>query len=214
MIEEKHAQFELVFALLHGLKHSVVKTRKEAETTSKLCKEYEKFNFSHSVRGVGIPLPGHIKLRGFEFKVYAPRVFNNVRKAMLVNDIDFFSSICFNSYVEFISNSKSGAFFYYSNDGKYMIKTIEQAEAKCLIELLHAYSKHLNDNPESKLCKIYGLYRLSLNHSLPRMGGRKKFYFIIMESVFYTARYIHLIYDLKGIMMLSLGWYVFEDVVS
>mmetsp|Transcript_38593 Transcript_38593/g.64790 ORF Transcript_38593/g.64790 Transcript_38593/m.64790 type:complete len:92 (+) Transcript_38593:1737-2012(+) len=30
------------------------------------------------------------------------------------------------------------------------------------------------------------------------MGGRKKFYFIIMESVFYTARYIHLIYDLKG----------------
>mmetsp|Transcript_38591 Transcript_38591/g.64783 ORF Transcript_38591/g.64783 Transcript_38591/m.64783 type:complete len:717 (+) Transcript_38591:351-2501(+) len=198
MIEEKHAQFELVFALLHGLKHSVVKTRKEAETTSKLCKEYEKFNFSHSVRGVGIPLPGHIKLRGFEFKVYAPRVFNNVRKAMLVNDIDFFSSICFNSYVEFISNSKSGAFFYYSNDGKYMIKTIEQAEAKCLIELLHAYSKHLNDNPESKLCKIYGLYRLSLNHSLPRMGGRKKFYFIIMESVFYTARYIHLIYDLKG----------------
>jgi len=172
--------------------------------------------------------------------VYAPRVFNNVRKAMLVNDIDFFSSICFNSYVEFISNSKSGAFFYYSNDGKYMIKTIEQAEAKCLIELLHAYSKHLNDNPESKLCKIYGLYRLSLSkiricsrqcssiciaifyyehhistdHSLPRMGGRKKFYFIIMESVFYTARYIHLIYDLKGIMMLSLGWYVFQDVVS
>jgi len=72
----------------------------------------------------------------------------------------------------------------------------------------------LQDNPESKLCKIYGLYRLSLNHSLPRMGGRKKFYFIIMESVFYTARYIHLIYDLKGIMMLSLGWYVFQDVVS
>jgi len=196
-VEEKHSQFELVFALLHGLKHSVARAYSPEKITKSMCSDTEKQTFSHGPSGRGQPLPKHIKLRGFEFKVYAPRAFAQIRNMMAIDPQEFIISICFNKYVEFISNSKSGAFFYYSNDGKYMIKTIEKAEANCLTDMLYNYSNHLENNPESRLCKVYGLYRLSLNHSLKGMKGTK-FYFIIMESVFYTAKFIHLIYDLKG----------------
>lgn len=196
-VEETHAQFELVFALLHGLKHSVVKAHRPRPTTRRMCGESEKYTFSHTTSGSTIPLPSRIKLRGFEFKVYAPRVFADIRRRMGIKQEEFILSICFNKYIEFVSNSKSGAFFYYSNDGKFMIKTIEQAEANCLTQMLHAYSKHLEKNPETVLCKMYGVYRLHLHHSIRGLKGTK-FYFLVMESVFYTARYIHLIYDLKG----------------
>eukprot|EP00468_Gymnochlora_sp_CCMP2014_P008136 CAMPEP_0167759206 /NCGR_PEP_ID=MMETSP0110_2-20121227/10893_1 /TAXON_ID=629695 /ORGANISM="Gymnochlora sp., Strain CCMP2014" /LENGTH=682 /DNA_ID=CAMNT_0007645563 /DNA_START=1648 /DNA_END=3696 /DNA_ORIENTATION=+ len=196
-VEEQHAQFELVFALLHGLKHSIVKAYPPRATTKKMCNEADKYNFSHQASGSVMPLPSHINLKSFEFKVYAPKAFFHIRNVMGIKPEEFMLSICFNKYIEFISNSKSGAFFYYSNDGKFLIKTVEKAEANCLTGMLFEYQNHLRDNPHTRLCRMYGLYRLSLGHSLAGLRGTK-FYFIIMESVFYTARFIHLIYDLKG----------------
>mmetsp|Transcript_13713 Transcript_13713/g.26893 ORF Transcript_13713/g.26893 Transcript_13713/m.26893 type:complete len:422 (-) Transcript_13713:233-1498(-) len=164
-----------------------------------MCNEYEKYNFAHQKRSRAntIPLPDTVKLKGFEFKVYAPRVFGNIRNMMQIEPQEYILSICFNKYIEFISNSKSGAFFYYSNDGKYLIKTVEQAEANCLTGMLYQYSQHLENNTDTRLCRMYGLYRLSLKNAIKGLHGTK-FYFLIMESVFYTARFIHLIYDLKG----------------
>jgi 1-phosphatidylinositol-4-phosphate 5-kinase len=50
-----------------------------------------------------------------------------------VNEFDFLLSICGNAnFIEFISNAKSGQFFFYSSDGKYMIKTMTNAESKFL----------------------------------------------------------------------------------
>jgi 1-phosphatidylinositol-4-phosphate 5-kinase len=50
-----------------------------------------------------------------------------------VNEFDFLLSVCGNAnFIEFISNAKSGQFFFYSNDGKYMIKTMTNDESKFL----------------------------------------------------------------------------------
>tara|TARA_B110000971_G_C19745541_1_gene379556 strand:- start:363 stop:557 length:195 start_codon:yes stop_codon:yes gene_type:complete len=42
-----------------------------------------------------------------------------------INEVDFLLSICGNTnFIEFVSNAKSGQFFFYSPDGKYVIKTM------------------------------------------------------------------------------------------
>ena len=50
-----------------------------------------------------------------------------------MNEFDFLLSVCGNAnFIEFISNAKSGQFFFYSSDGKYMIKTMTNTESKFL----------------------------------------------------------------------------------
>lgn len=60
------------------------------------------------------------------------------------------------NYLEFISNSKSGQFFFYSHDGKYMLKTQTKEENKFLKQILPQYYKYLKENPHSLLVRILG----------------------------------------------------------
>jgi hypothetical protein len=59
--------------------------------------------------------------------------FAYLRRMFGVNEFDFLLSVCGNAnFIEFISNAKSGQFFFYSSDGKYMIKTMTNVESKFL----------------------------------------------------------------------------------
>jgi len=46
-------------------------------------------------------------------------------------------------YIEFNSNAKSGNFFFFSHDGKYMIKTMTKEESKFLRRILPHYYVHV-----------------------------------------------------------------------
>lgn len=70
------------------------------------------------------------------------------------------------NYVEFISNSKSGQFFFYSHDGRYMLKTQTKEENKFLLSILPQYYEYLKQNPNSLLVRILGMYLFSSNHVL------------------------------------------------
>lgn len=49
---------------------------------------------------------------------YSPLVFHFIRKHFNVDDEDYLQSLGgAYAYIEFISNSKSGQFFFYSHDG-------------------------------------------------------------------------------------------------
>lgn len=75
--------------------------------------------------------PEHELAHTFKIKDYSPMTFAYIRKIFGVNEYDFLASVCGNAnYIEFISNAKSGQFFFYSSDGKYMIKTMTNAESK------------------------------------------------------------------------------------
>ena len=56
------------------------------------------------------------------------------------------------------STGKSGSFFFFSKDRRFMIKTMFQDELELLMENLVDYFKHLEENPESLLARIYGVY--------------------------------------------------------
>eukprot|EP01083_Nonionella_stella_P111648 327651_1 len=83
-------------------------------------------------------------------------------------------------------------FFFYSNDGRYMIKTQTQEEKNFLRQILPDYYNHLKSYPHSLVTHFYGMYRVKI----PEIG--KSVHFVIMKSVFNTDKEIHKIWDLKG----------------
>ena len=62
------------------------------------------------------------------------------------------------NFLEFISNSKSGQFFFYSHDGKYMIKTQTKEENKFMKRVLPHYYKFVTENPHTLLVRILGKF--------------------------------------------------------
>jgi hypothetical protein len=76
------------------------------------------------------------------FEDYAPLVFSELRHRVFgVSSADYLESLCRLDYhmIEFISNSKSGAFFFFSHDGKYLVKTLTAREMRKLMRMLPSY---------------------------------------------------------------------------
>jgi 1-phosphatidylinositol-4-phosphate 5-kinase len=97
-----------------------------------------------------------------------------------------------------ISSGKSGSFFYYTSDGKFVLKTISRAEFKFIKIILRDYHSYLTmDNPESIISKIYGLHKI-IFYRKKTTRSHKKVYFAIMNNVFHTHMKIDKRYDLKG----------------
>ena len=90
-----------------------------------------------------------------------------------------------------ISEGRSGSFFYFSHDGRFMVKTIVSEERDALCRMLPAYLKHIRNNPDTLLCRLLGLYTLQ-----DTVKG-ESYHFVTMASVFDTDLRIHERFDLK-----------------
>jgi|688.fasta_scaffold492704_2 1-phosphatidylinositol-4-phosphate 5-kinase len=103
----------------------------------------------------------------------------------------------FQTLAELCSSGKSGSFFYYTQDGRFVLKTIPRHEFKFMKKILPNYHDFLTQtNPESFISRVYGIHKVIFY----RKGGKlsKKIYFCIMNNVFHTSLKIDLRYDLKG----------------
>ena len=89
------------------------------------------------------------------------------------------------------SPGKSGSFFYFSRDYKYIIKTIHHAEHKLLRKILREYYTHVERYPNTLISQFYGLHRVKIPYG-------KKIHFVIMNNLFPPHRDIHQTFDLKG----------------
>ena len=75
-----------------------------------------------------------------------------------------------------MSEGKSGSFFFFTHDKRYMIKTISQKELDALTgDFLIDYYAHITENRYTFLSKIYGAYTLCY--------GLSKINIIVMENV-------------------------------
>jgi 1-phosphatidylinositol-4-phosphate 5-kinase len=102
---------------------------------------------------------------------------------------------------ELCSPGKSGSFFYFSRDYRFIIKvlsffflqnqTIKHSEHKFLLEILEKYTVHIKNNPNTLLSRIYGLHRVKL-------PGNRKIHFVVMGNVNPPNKDVHRTYDLKG----------------
>eukprot|EP00979_Chaetoceros_neogracilis_P013169 scaffold3710_cov286-Chaetoceros_neogracile.AAC.26 len=200
-IDMKHTQFALSAGMMLGVRETVggvgsISDAADFDETKPTILEEE----CARVERVKIP-PGAYFISSqfaslpyrYKFKAYAPHIFARMREHAGVDKQRFLHSICGNdAFIEFVSNAKSGQFFFYSRDGRYMIKTQTQEEKDFLRLILPHYYTHLRENPHSFITHFYGMYRVKI----PDLG--KSIHFVIMKSVFNTDREIHKIWDLKG----------------
>ncbi|EGG11887.1 uncharacterized protein MELLADRAFT_46552 [Melampsora larici-populina 98AG31] len=189
LISEGHANYVLMYNMLTGIRIGV--SRCQAKLKRPLTPEDYTARHKFSFDIVGNELTPSAKY-DFKFKDYAPWVFRELREYFHLDPADYLLSLTAKYILSEIgSPGKSGSFFYFSRDYRFIIKTIHHAEHKFLRGILQRYHEHVKANPHTLLSRFYGLHRVKL----PR--GRK-IHFVIMNNLFPPHRDIHETYDLKG----------------
>ncbi|KAL3516392.1 hypothetical protein ACH5RR_023294 [Cinchona calisaya] len=193
-ITKGHRNYELMLNLQLGIRHSVgrpasaqsLDLRSTAfDTKEKIWTKFPPEGSKHT--------PPHQSC-DFRWKDYCPLVFRTLRKLFKVDPADYMISICGNDALrELSSPGKSGSFFYFTNDDKYMIKTMKKAEVKVFLRMLPAYYNHVRAFEDTLITKFYGLHCVKLTGP-----AQKKVRFVIMGNLFCTEYAIHRRFDLKG----------------
>ncbi|KAI8344703.1 hypothetical protein BC941DRAFT_478268 [Chlamydoabsidia padenii] len=188
-VAEGHRNYQLMYDMLTGIRIAV------GRVSAKIRRDPNKDDFTAAHKLVfditGNELTPGVKY-DFKFKDYAPWVFRNLREIFHIDAADYLMSLT-HKYIlsELGSPGKSGSFFYYSRDYRFIIKTIHRSEHVFMRKILLDYYDHVKRNPNTLLCRIYGLHRIKL----PR--GRK-IHFVVMGNVFPSNKNVHETYDLKG----------------
>lgn len=132
------------------------------------------------------------------FITFAPLVFGKIREMFDVSDDEYALSIGpeqlighlqlgkLTSFSQKSSDGKSGSFFFFSHDSKFMAKTISKSEANTFFKVLPAYYKYMKENPDTTLVRLFGIHEIHGEH------------FLVMGNVFHSPVRIHECYDLKG----------------
>ncbi|KAI9569849.1 hypothetical protein HD554DRAFT_2189255 [Boletus coccyginus] len=190
LIGEGHVNYVLMYNMLTGIRIAV--SRYQAKIKRPLTNEDFTARHKYSFDIIGNELTPSAKY-DFKFKDYAPWVFRELREDYFQLDpADYLLSLTAKYILsELGSPGKSGSFFYFSRDYRFIIKTIHHSEHKFLFSILEKYYTHVKNNPHTLLSRFYGLHRVKL----PR--GRK-IHFVIMNNLFPPHKDVHETYDLKG----------------
>jgi 1-phosphatidylinositol-4-phosphate 5-kinase len=89
------------------------------------------------------------------------------------------------------SAGKSGSFFFFSFDRKFIIKTMNSNEKKVFIEALPTYMHHLKQYPKSLIARIYGIFTVEMEDIQPVD-------LLLMANCAHTGSLIENVFDLKG----------------
>ena len=191
LISAGHESFELIFMMLMGIRTCVGRFSGQA-APKELTPEHFNFKWEGDFLARGsaeTPAHGH---HDFRFKDYSPLVFRQIRERFGIETPDYMLSLT-SEYVlvEMFTNSKSGSFFFYSADFRFILKTCTKREAAFLMSALPQYHQHLMQNRYTLLSRIFGLHRV-------QMRSGKRVFFVVMGNVFPIDRPVHERYDLKG----------------
>lgn len=155
--------------------------------------QYREINDDDYNHSISISLPQYRAVAKLKFKTYMNDVFRFIRGMSGISELDYLMSIAcdFNS-IDFIANTSTspGQFFFYSHDGRHLVKSLAKAEAKLLRKIMKPYSQYLHTNPNSLLTKYHGLYRVDV--------GSLSIYLVVMASVLPADVPTHMKFDLKG----------------
>jgi 1-phosphatidylinositol-4-phosphate 5-kinase len=188
-VEEGHVNWVTAYNMLTGIRFTVsrINAKMDRELTGPDFDARHKFSFDIT----GNELTPSAKY-DFKFKDYSPWVFRHLRQIFGLDPADYLMSLT-SKYIlsELGSPGKSGSFFYFSRDYKYIIKTIHHAEHKLLRRILRDYYQHVLDNPNTLISQFYGLHRVKIPYG-------RKIHFVVMNNLFPPHRDIHQMFDLKG----------------
>lgn len=188
IVDEDHRNYILMYDMLTGIRTAV--SRCQAKSARPLTP-----NDYISAHKMAFDLTGSEETPSsrydFKFKDYAPWVFRSLREQFGIDAADYLVSLT-GKYVlsELYSPGKSGSLFYYSQDYRFIIKTIRESEHLFLRKILPYYHRHILEHANTLLVRFYGLHRVQLP-----LG--KKIYFLVMGNIFPDKYPMRSIYDLK-----------------
>ncbi|KAK5106181.1 Phosphatidylinositol-4-phosphate 5-kinase [Lithohypha guttulata] len=188
-VEEGHMNWVTAYNMLTGIRFTVSRTNAKMDRDLTDADFGTQHKMSFDVTGSELTPSAKYD---FKFKDYSPWVFRHLRAIFGLDPADYLMSLT-SKYIlsELGSPGKSGSFFYFSRDYKYIIKTIHHAEHKLLRKILKDYYQHVRDNPNTLISQFYGLHRVKVAYG-------RKIHFVVMNNLFPPHRDIHQTYDLKG----------------
>ncbi|KAI9837803.1 MAG: hypothetical protein M1819_006737 [Sarea resinae] len=188
-VDQNHVNWVTAYNMLTGIRFTVSRTNAKMDRELTDADFDAKHKFSFDITGNELTPSAKYD---FKFKDYAPWVFRHLRAKFKLDPADYLMSLT-SKYIlsELGSPGKSGSFFYFSRDYKYIIKTIHHAEHKFLRKILRDYYQHVQDNPNTLLSQFYGLHRVKIPYG-------RKLHFVVMNNLFPAHRDIHQTFDLKG----------------
>lgn len=188
-VDQSHVNWVTAYNMLTGIRFTVSRTNAKLDRPLTDADFDAKHKFSFDITGNELTPSAKYD---FKFKDYAPWVFRHLRAKFKLDPADYLMSLT-SKYIlsELGSPGKSGSFFYFSRDYKYIIKTIHHAEHKFLRKILKEYYNHIENNPNTLLSQFYGLHRVKVPYG-------RKIHFVVMNNLFPPHRDIHQTYDLKG----------------
>jgi hypothetical protein len=88
---------------------------------------------------------------------------------------------------------RSGSFFFFSHDRKWIIKTMTEPELVLFLSKLDEFAKHYKENKNSLLAKIFGVFTVN-TANMPNV------HIMLMENTmtFAQPENLRYIFDLKG----------------
>jgi 1-phosphatidylinositol-4-phosphate 5-kinase len=188
-VDEGHVNWVTAYNMLTGIRFTVSRTNAKMDRDLTDADFDAKHKFSFDITGNELTPSAKYD---FKFKDYSPWVFRHLRAIFGLDPADYLVSLT-SKYIlsELGSPGKSGSFFYFSRDYKYIIKTIHHAEHKLLRRILRDYYNHVVNNPNTLISQFYGLHRVKIPYG-------RKIHFVVMNNLFPPHRDIHQMFDLKG----------------
>ncbi|KAL8962029.1 MAG: hypothetical protein Q9183_005215 [Haloplaca sp. 2 TL-2023] len=188
-VDVNHVNWVTAYNMLTGIRFTVSRTNAKIDRDLTDGDFDARHKFSFDITGNELTPSAKYD---FKFKDYAPWVFRHIRAHFKLDPADYLVSLT-SKYIlsELGSPGKSGSFFYFSRDYKYIIKTIHHAEHKLLRKILRDYYRHIETYPNTLLSQFYGLHRVKIPYG-------RKIHFVVMNNLFPPHRDIHQTFDLKG----------------
>ncbi|KJE91970.1 hypothetical protein CAOG_08653 [Capsaspora owczarzaki ATCC 30864] len=173
-------------------------TSDENFSTTHLASDSHILDFEQVVTSEMVKRRGHGK---FYFKDYMPAVFEQLRSLFGVSATKYLSSFVARDdlkeererqMLEKFTEGRSGSFFYFCQDARYIVKTVTSSDLAVLCKILPAYYEHMLHNPDSLLARFCGLHAICLSRE------QEWIHFVVMENSIFTPLKLHERYDLKG----------------
>lgn len=188
-VDMNHANWVTAYNMLTGIRFVVSRINAKMDRELTDADFHAKHKFSFDITGNELTPSAKYD---FKFKDYSPWVFRHLRTKFGLDPADYLMSLT-SKYIlsELGSPGKSGSFFYFSRDYKYIIKTIHHGEHRFLRKILKDYYEHVDQNPNTLISQFYGLHRVKTPFG-------RKIHFVVMNNLFPPHRDIHQTFDLKG----------------
>jgi 1-phosphatidylinositol-4-phosphate 5-kinase len=194
---EKHRLKFLMRDIFIGISHCLSK-KLNIDNTKELNKEealkYNEYIINDNYN-IGDESIQNNSLIDIEITEYAPEAFYCMRNLEKISNQEMKESFLPEKNLKGIkkSSGKSGSFFISTDDNKYMIKTLKRDEFELIrLTFLIKYINYLKKNPDSLICRIYGMYKIDLQH------GNDILIIVMKNLIGDLKENIICQYDLKG----------------